>query len=98
MIILKEKLVFSDKVPLGEIWFLSFKNLILKEERTMRRMRTQKQINQFKRFQTKGTLTAMLGQAIRLMGEDIFSKSQRIDLNIIKARCKMCLEKMEEGK
>jgi hypothetical protein len=35
---LKEKLVFSDKVPLGEIWFLSFKNLILKEEKMKRVM------------------------------------------------------------
>lgn len=64
-----------------------------------RKPRTQKQKEQFKRFQAKGTLIAMMGQANRLMyEEDIFSKSQQIDLSIIKARCRMCLEKMEEGK
>ena len=62
----------------------------------LKKPRTRKQTEQFKRFQAKGTLTAMMSQANRLMGEGIFSKSQWIDLSIIKARCRMCLEKMEE--
>ena len=64
-------------------------------EKFLKKPRTKKQTKQFKRFQAKGTLTAMMGQAARLMEEGIFSKEQWIDLSIIKARCKMCLKKME---
>ena len=65
----------------------------------IRKHRTEKQKEQFLRFQAKGTLTAMLGQVTRLAKmEDFFSPLALVHLSIIKARCKMCLEEMEEKK
>lgn len=58
--------------------------------------RTEKQIEQFKRFQVKGTLTAMRGQAIRLLNEGVFSPESHFRLRMIQRNCNQLLEILEE--
>lgn len=60
-----------------------------------RKLRTEKQIEQFKRFQAKGTLTAIQGQATRLLYEELFTPPSHFRLKAIRKHCTRLLEILE---
>lgn len=68
----------------------------MKKKKTRpRKPRTQAQIDQFKRFQTMGTLTAMQSQATRLLHEGVFRPVEHYRLRIIRRHCRGLLGTLE---
>jgi len=63
--------------------------------RKPRKPRTQAQIDQFKRFQAMGTLTAMQSQAERLLNEEVFQCTEHYRLRMIRRHCRGLLGILE---